>query len=74
VLLVSGVACQDFLDVEEINMSSQVFAARRRALGFSLRLTSGTFELSALELVSATGAWLSFKGLSDICVCCPFFL
>jgi hypothetical protein len=54
-------------------MSSQVFTARRRAFGFFWWLTSGAFTLSDLRLISATGAWVSSEGLSDICVCCPFF-
>jgi len=50
-------------------MSSQVFTARRRALGvFFCCLISGaiSFASSALGLGSATGAWLFFKGVSDI--------
>jgi hypothetical protein len=63
---------QDRLDVEATSMSSQVFTARRRVLGVSFCLTSGAFTLCGLRLASATGAWLLFKGLSDICECCPF--
>jgi hypothetical protein len=53
-------------------MSSQVFTARRRALEVSFCLASGACTLSDLRLASATDAWLSFEGLSDICVYCRF--
>jgi len=50
-------------------MSSQVFTARRRAVRLSFCcLISGAalFAFSALELGSATGAWLVFEGVSDM--------